>query len=366
MELNFRTLVIFLLMAALALLPPVAMWVDEPFYIDLFSRVLIHAIAAVSLNLLLGYGGMVSFGHAAYLGIGGYVVGISTFHVFEDGVDWLASGWFQFPVAAVVAGLVSLVVGAICLRTKGVYFIMITLAFGQMLFFTAVGLDVYGGDDGLTLYATTDVGRLVDLGDEATLYYVSFGLLLLMLYVMHRLVNARFGRVILGARSNERRMAAIGFAAYPYKLTAFVLAGAACGLAGALMANHDEFVSPSMMHWVKSGDLIIMVVLGGMGTLFGPVLGAVAFLFLEEFLSGVTEHWQIIFGPLLILVVLFARGGIDSLLLAVGGPSLSLDGWLRRRRHDDGHGGAGPGPAGEDGAGRSDAGRNDAGKDGAP
>lgn len=314
MRIGFKSSVIFALMAALAFLPPFAVWIDDIFYIDLFIRVLIHAMAAVSLNLILGYGGMVSFGHAVYLGIGGYAVGISTVHAIDDGIGWLESGWFQFPAAFAVSGLVALIIGAICLRTKGVYFIMITLAFAQMLFFTAVGLEVYGADDGLSLPVTSDFSGMVDLSDETSLYYVVYAALLATLYVSHRLINSRFGRVIAGARANERRMQAIGFPTYAYKLTAFVIAGGICGLAGALMANHDEFVSPSMMHWIKSGDLIIMIVLGGIGTLFGPVVGAVAFLFLEEFLSGITEHWQIIFGPMLILVVIFARGGLDSVL----------------------------------------------------
>ncbi len=196
---------------------------------------------------------------------------------------------------------------------------MITLAFAQMLYFTAVGLVVYGADDGLPLLVTSDFSGLVDLGDDTTLYYVSYVTLLAALYLSYRVINSRFGRVLSGARSNNRRMLAIGFPTYPYKLTGFVIAGGMCGLAGALMANHTEFVSPSMMHWIQSGDLIIIVVLGGMGTLFGPVVGAVAFLFLEEFLSSITEYWQLIFGPLLILVVLFARGGIDSMLVRVGG-----------------------------------------------
>ncbi|MBI3993461.1 MAG: branched-chain amino acid ABC transporter ATP-binding protein/permease [Candidatus Lambdaproteobacteria bacterium] len=319
MRIGFKEGFIVALLAALAVLPPLAVWSDEVFYIDLFSRVLIHAIAAVSLNFILGYGGMVSFGHAAYLGIGGYVVGICTFHALEDGIGWLASGWLQFPLAMLISALVALAIGAICLRTRGVYFIMITLAFGQMLYFSAVGLEVYGADDGLTLYTTSDFSGLVNLGDDVTLYYVSYVALLVALWLSWRLIGSRFGRAIAGARSNERRMQAIGFPTYSYKLTAFVIAGGLCGFAGALMANHDTFVSPSMMHWIKSGDLIIMVVLGGMGTLFGPVVGAVAFLFLEELLSSITEHWQVIFGPLLIVVVIFARGGIDGLLGALGG-----------------------------------------------
>lgn len=313
-RLNIKTGFLGVLMVGLAVLPPVALFLDHPFYIDMFSRVLIYAIAAVSLNLILGYGGMISFGHAVYLGIGGYVVGISIHHATEDGIEWLASGWFQFPAAALTAALVSLVVGAICLRTKGVYFIMITLAFSQMIYFTAVGLVVYGADDGMPLFTTSDFSGLLDLSDDSTVYYLAYISLLVALYLSHRIINSRFGRVISGARSNDRRMQAIGFPTYPYRLTAFVIAGAMCGFAGALLGNQNEFISPSMMNWLQSGDLIIIVVLGGMGTLFGPVVGAVAFLFLEEFLSSITENWKVIFGPMLVLVVIFARGGIMSWL----------------------------------------------------
>lgn len=333
MRFDFKTGIIVLLMVALALLPPMMLRLDQPFYIDMFSRVLIHAIAAVSLNLIMGYGGMVSLGHAMYLGIGGYMVGISMHHALEDGFDILLSGWVQFPLAILVSALVALVIGAICLRTTGVYFIMITLAFAQMFFFTAVGLLIYGADDGLPLLVTSDFSGLVDMSDDTTLYYVAYLTLLVALYLSYRIINSRFGRVLSGARSNNRRMLAIGFPTYPYKLAGFVIAGAMCGMAGALMANQEEFVSPSMMAWIKSGDLIIMVVLGGMGTLFGPVLGAVAFLFLEEALSSITEHWQVIFGPMLILVVLFARGGIDSMLVRAGGNGAKqapLVSWLAR------------------------------------
>ena len=313
-RINIKTGFLGVLMVGLAVLPPVALFLDNPFYIDMFSRVLIYAIAAVSLNLILGYGGMVSFGHAVYLGVGGYVVGISIHHATEDGIEWMASGWFQFPAAALIAGAVSLVVGAICLRTKGVYFIMITLAFSQMFYFTAVGLVVYGADDGMPLLTTSEFSGLLDLSNDSTVYYIAYFSLLVALYLSHRIINSRFGRVISGARSNERRMQAIGFPTYRYRLTAFVIAGAMCGFAGALLGNQNEFISPSMMTWLKSGDLIIIVVLGGMGTLFGPVVGAVAFLFLEEFLSNITENWQVIFGPMLVLVVIFARGGIMSWL----------------------------------------------------
>jgi branched-chain amino acid transport system permease protein len=278
--------------------------------VSLFTRIVILAIAAVSLNLIMGFGGMVSFGHAVYLGIGGYAVGI----LAKEGID---SGLLQWPLALAASALFALAVGALCLRTRGVYFIMITLAFAQMVYYVAIGLDRYGGDDGMTIYKRSQFGGLIDLSNKMAFYYLCLALLLATIYIVWRLVHSRFGMVIQGARSNERRMRAIGFPTYRYKLLCFVFAGMLCGLAGALLANHTDFISPALMHWTRSGDLIVMAVLGGMGTVFGPVIGAVALLVLEELLSGITEYWQIILGPLFLLVVLFARGGIDGLLSGV-------------------------------------------------
>lgn len=278
---------------------------------------LILSIGAVSLNLILGFGGMVSFGHAVYLGIGSYMVGIGTMHAVEDGIEWMANGFLQIALAIVFSALAGLVIGAISLRTRGVYFIMITLAFSQMLYYVAVGNEKYGGDDGLSLYMRSDFNGLIDISNDNSLYYLNFVFLLLSLYLSHRLINSRFGMLIRGAKSNEQRMHAIGFPVFRYQLVAFVIAGTICGIAGVLSANQTEFVNPSVMHWTRSGDLIIMTVLGGLGTLFGPVIGAVAFLFLEEFLSGITEYWQLFFGPMLVLVVIFARGGIDGMLVGL-------------------------------------------------
>ena len=203
------------------------------------------------------------------------------------------------------------------LRTRGVYFIMITLAFAQMAYYIVAGLARYGGDDGLTIYKRSQFFSPIDLSNKVQFYYICLALLFGAIYLVWRLVNSRFGMVIQGARSNDLRMRAIGFPTYRYKLVCFVIAGTLCGLAGALIANHTDFVSPSMMYWTRSGDLIIMVVLGGMGSVIGPLIGAVVLLVLEEVLSGITEYWQIILGPLLLLVVLFARGGIDGLLSMV-------------------------------------------------
>jgi branched-chain amino acid transport system permease protein len=280
------------------------------FLLSLFSRIIILAMAAVSLNLIMGFGGMVSFGHAAYIGIGGYTVGI----LAHEGIS---SGLVQWPLALALSAFFALVIGALSLRTRGVYFIMITLAFAQMTYYIGVGLTRYGGDDGLTIYRRSQFGSLINLNNKTFFYYLCFALLLGTVYVVWRLVNSRFGLVIQGSRSNDRRMRAIGFPTFRYRLACFVIAGTICGLAGILLANHTDFISPAMMHWTRSGDLIIMAVLGGMGTVLGPVMGALALLVLEEALSGITEYWQIIMGPMLLAVVLFARGGIDGMLASL-------------------------------------------------
>jgi len=306
-----RNAVVAALLALLALLPVYAALTGNTFALSLFTRIVIFAIAAVSLNLVMGFGGMVSFGHAVYLGIGGYVVGI----LAKEGIG---SGFVQWPLALVVSGVFALAVGALSLRTRGVYFIMITLAFAQMAFYVASGLERYGGDDGLTIYKRSTFAGALDLSNKTLFYYLCLVLLLAVIWLVRRLVDSRFGLVIQGVRSNERRMRAIGFSTFRYKLVCFVISGVLCGLAGVLLANHTDFVSPAIMQWTRSGDLIVMAVLGGMGSVMGPVIGAVTLLVLEEALSRVTEYWPIILGPLILLVVLYARGGIDGLLARLG------------------------------------------------
>jgi len=302
-----RNLLVAAIVMFLLLLPVYTSGTGNYFLLSLFTRVVILAMAATTLNLIMGYGGMVSFGHAAYIGVGGYAVGI----LAHEGIY---TGFLQWPLALALSALFALIIGALCLRTRGVYFIMITLAFAQMIYFVAVALDRYGADDGLTIYQRSQFAGLIDLSNKTVFYYLCIALLGGTIYLVHRLVNSRFGMVIQGSRSNDRRMRAIGFPTFRYRLVCFVIAGTLCGLAGALLANHTDFISPAMMHWTRSGDLIVMVVLGGMGSIYGPLIGAVALLVLEEALSGITEYWQIILGPLLLLVVLFARGGIDGLL----------------------------------------------------
>ncbi len=301
-----RGVAVVLVTAVLVLLPAAAAATGNGFLLVIGTRIVIMAIAAASLNLILGYGGMVSFGHAAYLGIGGYAVGIlAHFGIY--------SGFVQWPVAILASGVFALVVGMLCLRTRGVYFIMVTLAFAQMVYYVATGLDEFGGDDGLTIYRRSQFGP-VDLSNKVGFYYLCVALLAMTVILVWRLASSRFGLVVQGSRSNDTRMHALGFPTYRYRLVCFIIAGMLCGLAGALLANHADFVSPATMHWTRSGDLLVMVILGGMRSLFGPVFGAIALLTLEEGLSEITEYWQIILGPLFLAVVLYARGGIDGLL----------------------------------------------------
>ncbi|HEU5176616.1 MAG TPA: branched-chain amino acid ABC transporter permease [Burkholderiales bacterium] len=290
----------------LVALPPVMTAIGQTFYIDLVRRIMILAIAAVSLNLILGYGGMVSFGHAAYLGIGAYAVGVLGFY-------GVTSGWLQWATAIGASALVALAIGAVSIRTSGIYFIMITLAFTQMLYYLGISLEVFGGDDGMRLKSRSQFAGLVDLNDPIAFYYVALALMLLAVFFVYRLVNSRFGMVLRAAKSNEARARAIGFSPYPYRLAAFVIAGAMCGLAGALYANHTSYIVPGLMSWQQSGDIMFMVILGGMASTAGPVLGTFALLIVEEFLKGWTEHWQVILGPLLVLSVIFFRRGLAGM-----------------------------------------------------
>jgi branched-chain amino acid transport system permease protein len=288
---------------------PLAMQaVDQPFYISFATRILIYAIAAASLNLVLGYGGMVSFGHAAFFGAGAYIVGILA-------VEGVTSLWIAWTAATAVAALVALIIGAISLRTRGVYFIMITLAFAQMMYYIFVSMKAYGGDDGLSL-PSRSTGLGVSLSNDFTWYYLVLVLLGIILFLLHRLLGSRFGRVIEAIRENETRATAIGYPVYRYKLLCFVISGAIAGLAGALIANQTSYVGPALLHWVQSGTLMVMVILGGVGRFWGGPVGAVVLLALEELFSGspllgpFALHWQLPVGAILLAVVLFAPRGI--------------------------------------------------------
>ncbi len=296
--------VIVLLLLAL---PIYAQLAAEPFALTFGSRVLVFALAASSLNLVLGYGGMVSFGHALYLGLGAYAAGLLAHH-------GVSNGWAQLAVAVLVCAAVSALTGLISLRTTGIAFIMITLAFAQMFYYLFVSLKQYGGDDGLSIAVRSDFG-LFTLASPTTLYYAALLLVLLTLLATHRLATARFGMVLRGCQTNERRMKSMGFATLRYKLLAYILASVLCGLAGLLYGNLTGFASPAYMAWTLSGELIVMVVLGGMGTVFGPLVGALVLLISEELLKALTDHWMMILGPLIVLAALSARRGVYGYLL---------------------------------------------------
>jgi branched-chain amino acid transport system permease protein len=303
---KYRLLFWALLVVVLISLPPVAMKLGQPFYIDLVRRIMILAIAAVSLNLILGYGGLVSFGHAAYLGIGAYAVGILAFY-------GVTNGWLHLAVAILASAVVALGIGAVSIRASGIYFIMITLAFTQMLYYLGISLAEFGGDDGMRLKAKSEFGGLVDLRDPVAFYYLALALMVLSVYTVSKIVNSRFGMVLRAAKSNEARSRAIGFSPYPYRLAAFVIAGAMCGAAGALYANHTSYITPGLMSWLQSGDLMFMVILGGIASTAGPVLGAFALVRVEEVLKGWTEYWQLFLGPLLVLSVIFFKRGLAGM-----------------------------------------------------
>jgi branched-chain amino acid transport system permease protein len=315
------TLVPLLLLAALASVPALAQWTGEPFYLALFARIMIYAIAASALNLALGFGGLVSLGHALFLGLGAYSVAIPAFY----GID---NGWIHLLCCVLVCGLVGLATGIVCLRTTGIGFIMITLAFAQMGYFVFVSLKQYGGDDGTTIGATSKFFG-ADLGQAGTVYWVALGVLGLVLWWTARLQVSPFGMVLRGARQNARRINAIGLRSARYQLTAYVLSAVLCGVAGLLLANLTAFASPSTLTWMVSGDLIVMIVLGGLGTVFGPLVGAMAFLGLEEVLKMVTEYWMAVFGLCIVLISLLGKSGIVGLLDSLGARRLSA----RQRKH---------------------------------
>lgn len=304
-----------IILLALIAGPPLAIYLDARFWIDILTRLVILSIAATGLNLILGYGGMVSFGHAAFIGLGAYAAGIPTYHVLYGGMEALATtnGFVHLAIAVVVSAIFALITGAICLRTRGVYFIMITMAFGQMVYFAIVSMQTYGGDDGLTIDTRSEF-PLISLDKPLVLYAVCFVSLLAVLYLVHRLTNSRFGMVLQSAKQNEERVRALGINPYTYKLTAYVISGVICGYAGFLLGNFTTFISPEMMDWTRSGELMFMVILGGAAYLFGPIVGVAVFLVLEQTLSGVMTHWHLPFGIMLILTVLFIKGGLSGLL----------------------------------------------------
>ena len=287
----------------LAVLPFITEWIDEPFYVDLMARVMIFSIAAMSLDFILGYGAMISFGHALYLGLGTYAVGIMAHYE-------VTNGWLQLLVCIGGTAFIAFILGLISLRTSGIYFIMITFALAQMFYFLGISLEAFGGDDGLPIDTRSEFFSFFDLNEAWNMYYLILGTLTVTAIVLWKVINSRFGMVVRGSHSNDARMQAIGFPTMKYRLAAFVIAGVVCGLAGFLLGNLTEFLTPEYMHWFRSGELMIMVMVGGMGTLFGPLFGAFAYLMVEDFLANFTEYWQFYFGPMLILLVLFAKQGL--------------------------------------------------------
>ncbi len=309
------------LATALLLFPLWAWWVDEPFYITLATRVVILALAGVGLNLALGLGGLVSLGHAIFFGVGGYAMGILASHAqtYTPIVElpFLIEGTKSMPViwlvAVIFSAMAAFVVGLLSLRTSGVYFIMITLAFGQMFYYFAISWPAYGGEDGLSIFVRNSFPGLNTL-DPIQFFILCYGLLGLVLLFSHRLARSAFGLALSGARQNTERVRTVGINTTRVRLVAFTLSGAITGLAGALFADLNRFVSPTMFSWQTSGEIMIFVILGGVARLYGPVAGAALFILLEHVLGGLSDFWHIYLGALLLLVVLFARGGLIGIL----------------------------------------------------
>jgi branched-chain amino acid transport system permease protein len=318
-KVDFKAVHVWLVIAVMAVLflvPVYAQWSGQSYYITLVTRMMIYGIAATSLNLLVGYTGLVSLGHALFLGVGAYGVGITAFH----GMD---NGWLQLLLVVAITAVVGALTGLVVLRTHGMAFIMITLAFAQMFFYLGVSLKEYGGDDGMSLPGRSRLAPF-DLESNGQLYYLALAILVATLYLSWRLVHSRFGYVLRGIKSNERRMKALGFSTVRYKLAIYVVAGVIAGIAGFLLANLSSYVSPSSSAWTISGELVVMVILGGIGTVFGGALGALALLLIEELLSSMTEHWMAVLGLLIVAIVLIAKNGIYG----------SIRTWsLARRRH---------------------------------
>ena len=304
-----------ILLGLLAILPPIFMATGNAFYVDLATRLVILAIAATSLNLVLGYGGLVSFGHAAFVGIGAYAVGIPAYHALYGGGEAVATfnGLFQIAMAVGICAIFALITGAICLRTKGVYFIMITMAFAQMVFYFFISIETYGADDGLVIDVRSELPFL-NLDRPLQMYYFAFASLIAALLIVRTIIHSRFGMVLQGAKGNAERMVTLGYNIYLYRLAAYVISGAMAGYAGALLGNFTTFISPDMMDWHRSGELMFMVILGGTATTLGPLIGSVAFIVIEEILSHYTIYWHLPFGLMLIVIVLFARGGVMGMI----------------------------------------------------
>lgn len=296
---NLTRISLPLLFLVLAALPFVAQALDEPFYVTFFARVLIYALAACALNIVLGFAGLVSFGHAMFVGLGCYAVGILSYY-------GISNGWIQLAVCISVCIIVAVLVGSVCLRTSGIGFIMITLAFSQMLYFLMVSLTIFGGDDGLNIYEPSNFG-LFELSGSVEVYWATWVLLLVLAVFLYRLRTSPFGMVLQATHINPRRVDAFGYSVFRVQLSAYVLSGVITGLAGFLLANLTAFAVPNYISWHLSGELIVMIVIGGIGLVTGPIFGAIIFLLLEEILKGLTTHWMLVMGPIIVLIALAGR-----------------------------------------------------------
>jgi branched-chain amino acid transport system permease protein len=295
-----------LLLLCLALLPVTSHLGLNAFYLDLAIRLMIFAIAATGLNLILGYGGLISLGHAAYLLIGAYSVAIPNYYDIDN-------GWTHLSLDIGCSALFALLTGAVSLRTRGGGFIMITLAFAQMIYFLFVSMETFGGSDGISISFTSNFG-MFNLGNTLSLYYFTFAMLLVFLWLIYRLVRSRFGYALTGSRLRPQRMRSLGYSPYRFQLVAYIISGVITGIAGFLLANFVQFITPEMMDWFRSAELIFMVALGGAATVSGPVFGAFSFVILEHFMSEWTLYWHLPFGLILIAVAILSKGGLVKLL----------------------------------------------------
>lgn len=299
-------IVLMLLLGGLTLFPVASYLGMNTFYLDIANRLMIFSIAAVGLNLILGYAGLISLGHAAYLLIGAYSVALPSYFEIDN-------GWIHLALAIFSSGLFALLTGAISLRTKGAGFIMITLAFAQMVYFLFVSMETFGGSDGISIDYSSDFG-LFNLGNTLALYYFVLGFLVFSIWLVQRLMRSRFGYALIGSRQNVRRMHSLGYAPYTTRLVAYVIAGMICGVSGFLLANFIQFITPEMMDWFRSAEMIFMVALGGVATVAGPVFGAFSFVVLEHILSEWSLYWHLPFGLFLIAAAIFSKGGLVNLM----------------------------------------------------
>lgn len=306
---NISLAIAILFFAALAAFPLLQL----DFYNEMVSRIVILALFAVSLDLLVGYTGLISFGHAAWFGIGGYA-----FALLSTQYKIASSLWVTMPVALIATALLSTLVGLLVLRTKGLYFIMVTLALAQVFFFLFHDVPAIGGStDGINLYskpiATLGNFNILDLESPTVLYYFILATLAGAMILISILLRSPFGRAIQGIKENEHRMRSIGFPVFRYKLAAFVISSTIAGLAGYLFAIQSGGVNPDLLSWHQSADVLLMLIFGGTGQLWGGVIGAFAFVLVKELLMSYTQLWQLWFGVVIVLVVLFLPGGLISL-----------------------------------------------------